>query len=108
MAYMLVRLQCRYGKVSEFNEVMSHLVPALEEAGWRLHGAYQVNIGRLNKVYDLWELPDANARSLTSVAFADPEVAKWAARLPEILDEEELEMMDELPYSVETRARRGG
>ena len=42
MAFMLVRLQCKYGKTQQFQEVMSHLVPVLEGKGWRLHGAYQM------------------------------------------------------------------
>ncbi len=108
MAYMMVRLQCRYGRVEEFGEIMSHLVPHLEKAGWRLHGAYQVSIGRLNKVWDLWEIPDANARSLTGVAFADPEAREWAGRLADCLEEEELEILEELQYSKDARARQRG
>ena len=64
MPFMLVRLECKYGKTQEFQEIMSHLVPVLEAKGWRLHGAYQNSIGRLNRCYDLWEMPDANARQL--------------------------------------------
>ena len=61
MAYMLVRLEVAYGRVGEFSEIMSHLVPILESKGWRLHGAFVNRIGRLNRCYDLWEMPDANA-----------------------------------------------
>jgi hypothetical protein len=35
--------------------------PALEEAGWKLIGAYQSAIGPLNTVIDLWEVRDPNA-----------------------------------------------
>lgn len=107
MPYVLVRLQCRYGKTEEFQEIMSHLVPVLEDKGWRLHGAYQNRIGRLNKCYDLWEMPDANhVSSVLALAREDPEFREWAAGLPDCLEEEELEYMNELPYSVAARERR--
>ena len=108
MPFMLVRLQCRYGKVEQFNEIMSHLVPVLEARGWKLIGAYQNRIGRLNKVYDLWEMPDANAiSSVLALAGQEPEFQQWAAGLADCLEEEELEYMNELPYSLAARARRG-
>jgi len=107
MPFMLVRLECKYGKTQEFQEIMSHLVPILESKGWRLHGAYQNSIGRLNRCYDLWEMPDANhVSSVLQLAGKDPEWSKWSSRLGECLEEEELEFMNELPYSVEARQRR--
>ena len=109
MAFMLVRLQCKYGKTRQFEEIMSHLVPILEGKGWRLHGAYQNRIGRLNKIYDLWEMPDANAvSSVLALASQEPEFQEWAAGLADCLEEEELEYMNELQYSVDARARRAG
>ena len=108
MPFMLVRLQCRYGKTQEFAEIMSHLVPVLEAKGWRLHGAYQVNVGRLNKCYDLWEMPDANhISSVLALAGQEPEFREWAQGLADCLEEEELEFMNELPYSLEARRRQG-
>ena len=107
MPFMLVRLECKYGKTQEFQEIMSHLVPVLEKNGWRLHGAYQNSIGRLNRCYDLWEMPDANAvRSVLEVAGKDPEFSEWSKGLGDCLEEEELEFMTELPYSIEARERR--
>lgn len=100
MAYLLVRLQCRYGKVPQFVEIMSHLVPVLESKGWRLHGAYQNQIGTLNRLYDLWEVPDANGvRGILALAGQEPEFQKWAAGLGECLESEELELMDKVPYA---------
>ncbi len=107
MPFMLVRLECKYGKTQEFQEIMSHLVPILEKKGWRLHGAYQNSIGRLNRCYDLWEMPDANhVSSVLQLAAQEPEWAEWSGRLGECLEEEELEFMNELPYSIEARQRR--
>ena len=109
MAFMLVRLQCKNGKTRQFEEIMSHLVPILEGKGWRLHGAYQNRIGRLNKIYDLWEMPDANAvSSVLALAGQEPEFQEWAAGLADCLEEEELEYMNELQYSVDARARLAG
>ena len=104
MAFMLVRLEVAYGRVDEFSEIMSHLVPILEKKGWRLHGACVNRIGRLNRCYDLWEMPDANAvQSVLEVAAQEPEFAEWSPKLNDILLEEELELMNELPYYAERR-----
>ena len=100
MPYMLVRLEVAYGRVGEFSEVMTHLKPILERNGWRLHGAYVNQIGRLNRCYDLWEIPDANsARSVLKIANSEPEFQEWAPKLNDLLLEEELEVMDTLPYA---------
>lgn len=108
MPYMLVRLQCAVGKTQQFNEVMSHFVPILEDKGWILRGAFATSIGRLNRCYDLWEMPDANhISSVLQLAAQEPEFVKWGQQLAECLEEEELEFMDELPYSLEARRRRG-
>ncbi|MBH80355.1 MAG: hypothetical protein CMQ49_07605 [Gammaproteobacteria bacterium] len=104
MAFMLVRLEVAYGRVDEFSEIMSHLVPILEKKGWRLHGAFVNRIGRLNRCYDLWEMPDANAvQSVLEAAAQEPEFAEWSPKLNDILLEEELELMNELPYYAERR-----
>ena len=105
MPFMLVRLEVAYGRVDEFSEVMSHLVPILESKGWRLHGAFVNRIGRLNRCYDLWEMPDANAvQSVLQLAAKEPEFAEWSPKLNELLLEEELELMNELPYYRERKS----
>ena len=105
MAFMLVRLEVAYGRVGEFSEIMSHLVPILENKGWRLHGAFVNRIGRLNRCYDLWEMPDANAvQSVLELAAKEPEFAEWSPKLNELLLEEELELMHELPYYLERKS----
>jgi hypothetical protein len=105
MPYMLVRLEVAYGRVGEFSKIMSHLVPILEKRGWRLHGAFVNRIGRLNRCYDLWEIPDANAvQSVLELAAKEPEFAEWSPKLNDLLLEEELEVMNELPYFLERTA----
>jgi hypothetical protein len=102
MKYLLVRLQVRYGKVREFSEIMSHLAPILEKKGWRLRGAFVNSIGRLNRCYDLWEIPDANhVESILQLAAAEPEFQEWAAGLGDCLESEELELLNALPYWAE-------
>ncbi len=104
MAFMLVRLEVAYGRGDEFSEIMSHQVPILEKKGWRLHGAFVNRIGRLNRCYDLWEMPDANAvQSVLEVAAQEPEFAEWSPKLNDIRLEEELELMNERPYYAERR-----
>jgi hypothetical protein len=98
--YLLASLKVRYGQQLRFNEVMSHLKPALERSGWKLIGAYQTAIGPLNSVVDLWEVNNPNAVTETLAAVRrDPEFAQWAAQLPELVEEEVLQLMSKLPYS---------
>ena len=52
-------------------------------------------------------MPDANAvRSVLALAREDPEFSEWSKGLGDCLEEEELEFMNELPYSIEARERR--
>tara|TARA_B100000530_G_scaffold333023_2_gene280330 strand:- start:174 stop:488 length:315 start_codon:yes stop_codon:yes gene_type:complete len=101
MSYMLVRLDLNIGKVSEFSEIMSHMVPVLERHGWHLRGAFVNRIGKLNRCYDLWEMPDANAvSSVLEIAGQDPEFSEWSDKLQGIVISEELELMEKLPYWI--------
>jgi hypothetical protein len=101
MSYMLVRLDLNIGKVSEFSEIMSHMVPVLERHGWQLRGAFVNRIGKLNRCYDLWEMPDANAvSSVLEIAGQDPEFSEWSDKLQGIVISEELELMEKLPYWI--------
>jgi hypothetical protein len=98
--YLLATLKVKYGQQRKFYEVMGHLKPVLERSGWKLVGAYENAIGRLNTVIDLWEIDDPNAVSSTlAAASKDSEFVRWAAHLPELLDEEVLQIMTKVPYS---------
>jgi len=98
--YLLATLKVKYGQQRKFYEVMGHLKPVLEKLGWNLVGAYENTIGRLNTVIDLWEIDDPNAVSSTlAKASKDTEFVRWAAHLPELLEEEVLQVMTKVPYS---------
>ncbi len=100
MINMLARVELKYGTLLKFNEILSHLKPVLESKGWRMVGAWQVTVGQLNTVYDLWEMEDATAiNSVLRQALKEPEFAKWAAKLSECVQVERLEVLDKLPYS---------
>ena len=101
MAYYLhASLKVKYGQQRKFYEVMSHLKPVLEMTGWKLIGAYENVIGRLNTVIDLCEIHDPSSVP-TSLAAAskDPDFVRWAAHLPELVEEEVLQIMTKVPYS---------
>lgn len=102
MGFMIARIQLQYGSeaLSTFNEALEALLPAFEEQGWRLVGAYVNCIGTLNEVWDVWEVRDANnimeARlGVRSVAG----VGDWAKRLSEVIVSEQLHYCEKLPYS---------
>ena len=100
MAYMLAKVELRYGMLLKFNEILDHVKPIIEEKGWRLLGAWRVAVGRLNTVYDLWEIPDANSiQSVLDNLREDEDFIKWAAGLPECVEKETLEILEKLPFS---------
>ena len=100
MVYLHVTLKVKQNKVEPFCEILSHIVPVLERHGWKLIGAYQTQIGRLNTIVDLWELPDANAvQSVLEVVGQTPEFQEWAPKLEECLEDEVLQIMTKVPYS---------
>ncbi len=100
MTYMLATVQVKYGMVPKFTEILTHLVPILERKGWRMLGAYTTSVGRLFKVYDLWEIPDSNSfGSVLGQALEEPEFQQWAVQLADCVEAEEVELLDKLPYS---------
>ena len=100
MTHMLATIQVKYGMVPKFCEILEHLVPILEKKGWRLIAAYTNSVGRLFKVYDLWEIPDANSfGSVLGQVLEDPEFQEWAALLPDCVESEQIELLDKLPCS---------
>ncbi len=81
--YLLATIKVKYGQQRKFYEVMGHLNPVLE-----------------NTVIDLWEIDDPNALPSTlAAASKDTEFVRWAAHLPELLEEEVLQIMTKVPYS---------
>lgn len=100
MVYMHVTLKIRYGKLDQFNEALGQLVPMLEGYGWKLVGAWQTTIGRLNTVVDLWQVPDANAvPSVLALAAENPEFTKYMPIINDAVEEEVLQIMVPTPYS---------
>ncbi|MDZ4828357.1 MAG: NIPSNAP family protein [Actinomycetota bacterium] len=94
-----VTLKIRPGQMGRFNAVMAEVVPAMEERGWRLLGAWSNLIGRLDTVIDLWALEDANAVGSTLTALAGhPESGRWYKALGEVVMEETLQLMLPVPY----------
>jgi predicted lipase len=62
--------------------------------GWKLVGSYAAIAGRLNTVLDLWEVPDPNA---VQAVLSDPEFAKYAPQIHEIVEDEVLAILTKLP-----------
>ena len=99
MLYLLAKLEVAYGKMDEFNEIMSYVVPAMEERGCKLIGAYTNRIGRLMRVYDLYEMEDANTAFNAVSELMTAETSREVAdALGKIIISEESELMETLPY----------
>jgi len=101
MIHMLATVQVRYNALNRFCELMRHLVPILQTKGWKLQSAYVVSVGRLFKVYDLWQIPDANSfGSVLAAASAEPEFRRWAGQLSECVESEQVELLETLDFGT--------
>jgi hypothetical protein len=94
MVYLQASIKLRAGKLQDFISLLNTLTPVLGKHGWKLLGSYASMVGRLNTVVDLWELPSPNA---VQAALSDPEMAKYAPQISEIVEDETLTMMTKLP-----------
>jgi hypothetical protein len=94
MVYLQASLKLRAGKLQDFTKMLNALLPVVGKHGMKLLGSYATNIGRLNTVVDFWELPDAAA---LQAALSDPEMAKFAPQISEIVEDETLTLLTKLP-----------
>jgi len=96
MVYLQASLKLRAGKLPDFISMLNSITPLLSKHGWKLLGSYASMVGRLNTVVDFWELPNPNA---VQAALSDPEFAKFAPQIHEIVEDEILTLMTKLPIS---------
>jgi NIPSNAP len=96
MVYLQASIKLRAGKLPNFISLLNTLTPVVGKHGWKLLGSYASVIGRLNTVVDFWELPDATA---LQAALSDPEMAKYAPQISEIVEDETLALLTKLPIS---------
>ncbi len=100
MVYLQATLKIHQGKMEKFCQVMSGVVPILEERGWKLLAAYQNLIGRQNTIVDVWEIPDANSvEQVLGAASQLKAFRELAARLDDVVEEEVLQVMTKASYS---------
>ena len=96
---MLAVLKLRSGKMQEFCEVMTRVIPIMAQHDWILAGAWTNVVGRLNVVYDLWSVPDANAVMSGFLGLMQrseyPEISRVLA---DFVEDEQLQMMTRLPF----------
>jgi hypothetical protein len=94
MVYLQASIKLYPGKLQDFIALLNKLTPVVGKHGWKLLGSYATAVGRLNTVVDLWELPEATA---LQAALSDPEMAKVAPQISEIVEDETLTLMTKLP-----------
>jgi len=94
MVYLQASIKLYPGKLQAFTELINSILPLLGKHGWKLQGSYATIGGRLNTVVDWWELPDPNA---LQAALSDPEFAKFAPQINEIVEDEVLSILTKLP-----------
>jgi len=98
--YVHATLKIRIGGYERFCEAMAKQVPILESYGWKLVGAWNTAVGRVYAVIDLWELPDANSFfEATAKWRTHPDFAAFRAVAKEVIEEENVTMVNKVPYS---------
>ena len=101
--YVFVELDIVRGKMDEFCEAMSIIIPAVEEQGWKVLFGGQEMVGQLNRVYDLYEVADANAIQevpikMAPVMEAKPELVAAYDTVAKVVIRERITVCDKLPY----------
>lgn len=97
--YVKTQVELKFGQNEGFNEVLSHLVPFLAGHGWTLVYGLQALVGDLTEILHLWEVEDITAIPAgLNAAFADPELGKQLAKLPNLMNKETLQIMVKTPY----------
>lgn len=95
MYYLHSSIKLRPGKYQQFTErLRDRMVPLLANHGWALMGSYATVIGRRDTAVDLWRLEDANA---VQAALNDPAFARYGAEKAELIEDEVVTLMRELP-----------
>lgn len=94
MVYLQASIKLYPGKLQDFTTMLNKLLPVVGKQGWKLVGSYANVVGRVNTVVDLWELPNAGA---VQAALSDPEMAKAAPQIADIVEDETLTMLTKLP-----------
>ena len=96
----IARIIVRYGMLARFTTAMEGLVPIMTDNGWKLQASYQTIIGNLHEVYDIWELPNADAVAAgLAAAAADPRFPEVAAHLAASVETESLTIVAKTPFS---------
>jgi len=94
MVYLQASIKLHPGKQQDFVNLLNTLMPLVNKHGWKLMGSYAAIVGRLNTVVDMWEVPNPNA---VEALLADPQFAKYALMIHEIVEDETLTILTKLP-----------
>jgi hypothetical protein len=95
MYYLHSAIKLAPGKYQQFTERLRYrMVPLLAKHGWTLVGSYAAVIGRRDTAVDLWQLEDANG---VQSAMMDPAFAQYGAEKAELIEDEVVTLMRELP-----------
>jgi hypothetical protein len=94
MIYVQASIKLHPGKLHDFTNLISELLPVVGKHGWKLVGSFATLVGRLNTVVDLWELPNEAA---IAAAMGDTELQKQATKIAEIIEDEVFTVLTKLP-----------
>ena len=94
MIYVQASIKLRPGKLQDFTNLISELLPVVGKHGWKLVGSFATVVGRLNTVVDLWELPNEAA---IAAAMGDAELQKRGVKISEIIEDEVFTVLTKLP-----------
>jgi hypothetical protein len=98
--YLHVTIQLVRGRSATFYTAMSEMAPVLEEAGWRLVGAFTPTVGRLNAVFHVWSVPSPDGVLVgMNAARSHPSAMRWHDMFAESIEDEVVQLVRPTPYS---------
>jgi len=112
--YMLARLKLKYGvaNLPRYDAAMIQIRAFFEAEGVMLEHALATSVGPLYEVWNLWRIDDHAHFARAVARLADPEIyaryAETLATMSEIVTEEDLSLLDTMPFFAAAPAKTGG
>lgn len=85
------------GKEQEVSELLARSLPLLVKYGWTLARSFRLLSGPTRTIFNLWDIPDANAfAALPAQLAADPDLLQIMGGLEEAMIHNELTLMNQV------------
>ncbi len=93
--FMQAVIEAHTGKLPKLQETLLRIFPIMEGQGWKLHGCFVHQTGRIHTVTDFWELEDMeHVRRARAGLAQHPDYPEIRVALAECIANETLTFME--------------